>query len=451
MPPLTARTLGWFCSPERFPVTWKPIAKSGIVAHSAALIVGAAFATLEHCLRRSIMGIPVIERLKSSKDLLVVSLSLISGAAVALNAVGDLSGLVFRYTGLILFLFWCFSLYLTFPSSSAARGMMRYAASVLVTVIYAAVAVWFIWETRLRHVDDRPGMRGPYSHMYLFNNPLISHAEAATTSPFKIEEFVLLKDETTFIQKDDADFSNKGKMRDRIDSYIMDPRWFNRGPQEACMDGYYDKFADAMDGDILTMDAFTYYLKKSKKEKLYPYLENIIINKRHRADIEAQLYPSSDELNAMRQDASEPKGRKYAAAISNWIKYCVGIPYPVFRFVVSNQDKSQMLQLTSIDYVVEDIGGYGAIEPGLFQPVPGYVFPIEYKAGLQVNPVTDPILKVPPGQTASFNLTIFNDSDRLGLTWKLKVRLRSNLGDAETSKFQLFMSGRKTWKLATFK
>jgi hypothetical protein len=402
------------------------------------------------------MSIPVIERLKSSKDFLVVLLSLISSAAVALNAASDLSGLVFRYTGIILFLCWCVSLYVTYPSSSATSGtgsaMRRYAVSALVTVIYAAIAGWFIWETRFRHVDGRPPVRDPYSQ--LFNNPLISQAEAAfsSSSRFKIEQFVLLKDETTFIEKDNyTDFSNNGKTQDGIDSYMMDPRWFDRGPNEACMHGYYDKFPDGMEGDILTMDAFTYYLEKSKKEKLYPYLENIIINKRHRADIETQLYPSSDELNAMRQDASEAKGRKYAAAISNWIKYCVGIPYPVFRFVVSNQDKSQTLQLTSIDYVVEDIGGYKAIEPGLFQPVPGYIFPIEYKAGVQVNPVTDPILKVPPGQTGSFNLTIFNDSDRLGLSWKLRVRLRSNLGDAETSKFQVLMSGRKAWKLGIFK
>jgi hypothetical protein len=100
---------------------------------------------------------------------------------------------------------------------------------------------------------------------------------------------------------------------------------------------------------------------------------------------------------------------------------------------------------------VSDIGGYKAGEPGLFVPVPSYIFPIEYKSGLQSNPIVDPIFKLSPGQTGSFNLTIFNDGDKPGLSWKMNVRLVSNLGNAETPEFQLMMSGRKVWNTLSFK
>lgn len=382
------------------------------------------------------MGIAetAIERIKATKEVLVVILSLVSSLSVALNHLRDISGFFYEHTLAILFILWIVSVYWTFPTQKTKRPgypgiryySRRYFALVSVTLVYGFTASWFIWETRFRHVDGVIHVRAPGAHLQIHEN-WISRANARQSAPL-IQQFDLIKDQTTFIEKDDElDFSEHAKEGVRVArSFGMNPKWFNKNKNPGgCMDGLYEKFAyDALDGDVATMHAFTYYLKKFNKQNLLPYLEHIIIGKSRRPDIENNnggLYPSSAELNAMRQDTAEANGPEHAAVIVNWIKYCVGIPYPVFRITVSNTDTSRALQLTSIDYVVHDIGGYAAGEPGLFVVIPSYVFPIEYKRGLQTNPIVDPIFNIRPGETGSFNLTIFNNSDNAGLTWKMKI------------------------------
>jgi hypothetical protein len=258
-----------------------------------------------------------------------------------------------------LFVFWIVSIYWTFPkrrrtgkrprSAVTAISRREYLVPVFVTVVYALTASWFVWETRFRHVDGVPKMRDPYARQeQIYHAWIIAQAKAEQLAlALKIEQFVLIKDETTFVERDSPDFSNTAKGGRISRSFAMNPEWFDKRAG-GCMNGMYDKFFDALDGDIITMSAFTYYVQKFKKERLYPYLEKIIIKKSRRPDIENQLYPTSAELEAMRQDADEPNSRKYAMAIMNWIKHCVGIPYPVFRITVSNNDTSRMLQFNRL-------------------------------------------------------------------------------------------------------
>jgi hypothetical protein len=75
------------------------------------------------------MGASQADRIKASKDVLLVILAIISSLSVALTDLAGMSAILFKHTLAVLFVFWIVSVYWTLPAStskakrSAATGI----------------------------------------------------------------------------------------------------------------------------------------------------------------------------------------------------------------------------------------------------------------------------------------------------------------------------------------
>jgi hypothetical protein len=322
--------------------------------------------------------------------------------------------------------------------TTPAVWRLRYVA--LVLIAYGAIATLYVWETKYRSTHEK----WPYPNPRTYNLRDILLPEAAAREvPFKLVRFGLASSKTSFEQKQDIDFTSKTSSPQRVLTFSLMREWFQTG-DEYCRRGVISMFSDWLDADLRTVRAFTFYLRSVHKENLVPYLRTDInqnfVSKR--PDIASQIIPRGAEWNVL--DGAGPEGQDSSKIILNWIKFCIGIPYPVFEFVVQNTAKDKDLIVSRLEYVVKRLGGYKGVEPGILLPLFTYSFDLPYKVGTVGQDLAPPLV-VPKGAAAAFDLKLFTSHPDVGLGWKMAIRIVSSAGTVTTDDFQLLMSGEPTW------
>ncbi len=271
----------------------------------------------------------------------------------------------------------------------------------------------------------------------------LSTALAQATNLPVIDTFRIAEKYTTFSEsRDQIDMSEGAESGRKIKrNFGMSDEFFNRDKERQCMDGVLRRFSDAVDGTVRTAKALRIFLTSNGKSRLVNYI-NTSINAEFvgkRPDIASQFIPTDSEWKELRKSSDT----ETYETILNWVKYCVGIPYPVFDFVIENKNDKNPISVTAIEYHVIDIGGYKAVENGTLAPLSTITHEINYEKGIQRREI-DPFV-IGPNSFSRFLLQIFNGSDRLGMSWRMKIRLITNVGSVDTEEFQLFMSGSETW------
>jgi hypothetical protein len=317
----------------------------------------------------------------------------------------------------------------------------RYVIAVLAA--YATVTGAYVWETKFRSTHGKPFQINPRDSRQFWDMG-IARAAAARESSLKLVSFGLDLSRTSFEEREETDSTSKSASRERLKTFALMREWFQAADPNSCRKGVLSMFSDWLDADVRTIKAFTFYLRMAHKEKFIPYLgSNInqdLVSKR--SDIVGQIIPRGAEWDAMENAGNE--GKDASKVILNWVKFCVGIPFPVFRFVVQNTDKHNDVAITRLDYVVRRLDGYKGAEPGALHPLYTYWFDLPYKVG-RFRQDLDPPFVVPKGMSAAFDLKLFTSHPDVGLVWRMAIDVISSGGTASTNDFQLMMSGEPNW------
>lgn len=115
----------------------------------------------------------------------------------------------------------------------------------------------------------------------------------------------------------------------------------------------------------------------------------------------------------------------------------VADPRAILFFAVHNPTNNELI-LTSLTYIVEDVGEVRGGAPGPLNPLAKYSHKIFHSTGEQKNSLVPPF-RVPAKTTESFEVELTSGTDGMGLGWLLRVEIGSNLGSIRSEKFQLYL------------
>ncbi|MBB3310997.1 hypothetical protein FHT78_002741 [Rhizobium sp. BK196] len=321
----------------------------------------------------------------------------------------------------------------------------RYRFVIILALTYLVVMIYFFWETKYRVVPGAWPYPSPSQEIGGLITPALA-GDMAEQPQLTLVRFGLASARTTFVEtSEQKSFSTKEFEPGFIKTFMMDRRWFTERKGGECMEQVDSMFdGDMADADVHTARAWKKFLETSGKQTLLPYID-ISVNHGFvgkRPDIVRKMIPSEAEWKELK--AQGPDGTRTAKILLNWIKYCVGIRYPTFEFIVQNQSKDVDVIITKLSYDVQSIGGYRGGEPGVVVPLYTYDFDLPYSVG-SFEQNLEPAFVVPGGKVGSFLLKLHSSYPDLGLGWRMRIGLVSASGTVWTDQFQLLMSGEPKW------
>ena len=384
----------------------------------------------------------------------------ISAAAAALNSFFSLSGFLLMHFLAVFSFGFALLIYSFWPKRQVSESLMgfrivgarsseridllqlikRFSLCIILAAVYVGGVAIFEWETRWRKVDDHFTIPPDVGTSWM--DWVVGRAYAQD-SALTLERFSLKREYTSFVEKDNFDFTTGAGIQ--LKTFEMNSAFMDGQKEDGwCLPQVTEIFSDSMEADESTVLAFYHYFDVADKKTLSPYLD-VDINQDfvgRRPDIVREMIPSKAEFARLEADGLE--GRSAAKIIRNWIKYCIGIPYPTFEFVLRNNSSISDIVLTKMIFDVESIGGYKGFEPGTLIPSATYVFDLPYEAG-KIARNLDPAFVIPKGQVASVLLRLYTTHKDVGLAWKMRVNIESSGGEVSTEQFQLLMSGDPDW------
>lgn len=96
------------------------------------------------------------------------------------------------------------------------------------------------------------------------------------------------------------------------------------------------------------------------------------------------------------------------------------------------------LLVTSVEYIVEEVGGVRGGAPGPIESKERYVHTLRHEIGPQKKKL-QPVFRIPPQSAEAFELELNTDSEEPGLGWVMTLRIHTTAGDVTTERIQAYL------------
>src|SRR5713101_7305326 len=239
------------------------------------------------------------------------------------------------------------------PASSSSsiwkKSILPYRIVVLVSLIWGGIAGWRYWEQRRSIRSEMPPITSPQSVASPMQEPLrtIFEEQNTTTVSPRILRFELDQTKTSYVPHPWP--IPVGKKEVLIPGYLLE---FAFDDYSSWSQGFAKSLAarckeQLKDGH--TLPSVRWWALKGSRQSLLKYVENdnlLLTLPVRRPDVTRKLLPYGSEWEEIRSTSVG----NYEQLLA-WVRNCIGIPFPVFTFVVENPSERQMV-VTQLRYYV---------------------------------------------------------------------------------------------------